>query len=278
MIILMTNITLAQNWNLFSGNSGYPFLGAAAFFGIGEYVTAYSSKLVPYYLAVPLGGLLSGALGLLLGLVILRLRGTYFAILTFVVSEVLKYAFVSYEVANFASVGRILQTQSSEIVYIFVFTITLTTLYVSHRIRKSKIGLGLFAIRADEDVAEVSGVDTRFYKVAVFALSGLLMGLVGAAAVGRTGYVDPYSAFNPTISFQALAMCSLGGVGTIVGPILGAAVMSILSEFLLGASPLLYNLILGVIIVVVVVLMPGGLLKTLRKVIRGSRLWINPNL
>jgi branched-chain amino acid transport system permease protein len=271
MVILMTNVALAQDWNMFSGNSGYPFLGAAAFFGIGEYVTAYSTRVVPYYLAVPLGGLLSGALGLLLGLAILRLRGTYFAILTFVLSEVLKWGFVSYEVANFHSVGRILETQNSVTVYIFVLTITLIALYVSYRIKNSKIGLGLFAIRADEDVAEVSGVDTRLYKVLVFALSASLMGLVGAAAVGRTGYVDPFSAFNPTISFQALVMCSLGGVGTIIGPILGAAVMTVLAEFLLGTYPLLYNLILGVVIVVVVVLMPGGLLRTFGKAIKLSK-------
>lgn len=268
MVVLMTNVALAQNWNMFSGYSGYPFLGVAAFFGIGEYAAAYSSKVLPYYLAIPLGGLLSAALAFLLGLVILRVRGTYFAILTFVLAEALKFGLVAYEVANFSSVGRILETQSSVTVYFSVLTITLIALYVSYRIKNSKIGLGLFAIRDDEDVAEVSGVDTRLHKLSVFVISASLMGLVGAAAVGRTGYVDPFSAFNPLISFQALVMSSFGGPGTIIGPILGATALTILAEILLGAYPLLYNLILGIIIVVVVLLMPGGVLKTFGNAIK----------
>lgn len=262
MIVVLAKIALAQDWNMFSGYSGYPLLGVAAFFGIGQYVTAYSANFLPYFAAVPLGGLLSAALAIPLGLVILRVRGTYFAILTFVLAEVLKFSFVGYEVANFASVGRILPTQTSVVVYYTILTITVLTIYLSHRIKNSRLGLGLLAIRNDEEVAEVMGVRTKLYKVSIFGLSACLMGLVGAAAVGRTGYVDPFSAFNPIISFEALVMAAFGGSGTVKGPVIGAIVLSILAEFLLGAYPLLYNLVLGTIIIITVILLPGGLLTT----------------
>jgi len=265
LIAIFVNIVLAESWGLFSGYCGYVLLGSAAFYGIGAYVSAIFSNTLPFTLNILLAGVICGGVAAILGLPILRVRGVYFLIMTFALSEVIKNLIKWYEVVYSVTMGRIVLTQPPITVYYAALVIAAITVASSYLIRKSKFGVGLICISDDEDAAESIGVNTTIYKLLAFVICTMFMGFAGATMVARIGYVDPDSAFAPSISFQVLVMALLGGPKRVLGPVVGAVVLTTI-QLLFAATQLPYHfgIILGAL-VIALVLFPSRLIDVIKK-------------
>ena len=259
-------IGLAVSWYFFSGTTKYVSLGTAAFFGIGVYITAVFGKSLPFAVVLVLAAAISFVFAGFVGLVTLRLKGIYFAILTFGLAELLNNAILFWENQVTGTRGRFVLPLD---VYHPILIITFVILVAVVVIRKTKLGLGLRMIGESEDAAIHFGVHTTLYKVLGFAISSMFMGLLGAAFAPRWGYVDSGMAFNPLYSFMPAIMTLFGGAGWIVGPIVGAVVISVLQEYLLTTFKDYFMIILGGIMMLVILALPDGMTGKLL----GRRSW-----
>lgn len=251
---------LAVTWAMFSGATGYLSLATAAFFGIGAYVTAWGFGTLPYGLVVPLGGVAAAAFALLVGAVCLHLRGAYFAVLTFGLGELVRHAITYFEKSYAHTVGRVLtDTPESWIVYLTVLAIAVAAVAVSAAVRASRFGLALAGIGADEERARTLGVNTRRAKIAGFVLAAFFAGALGAAMAVRWTYIEPNSVFNPFIGFQTVLIAMVGGAHTLIGPLLSSVVFSVLTEFLRLQFPYAFLIVLGLLLILLVLYLPGGL-------------------
>ena len=251
---------LAVTWAMFSGATGYLSLATAAFFGIGAYVTAWGLGTLPYAVVVPLGGLTAAVFAALVGAAILHLRGAYFAVLTFGLGELVRHAITYFEKSYAHTVGRVLtDVPESWVVYLTVVAIAGAAIAACASVRASRFGLALAGIGADEERAQTLGVDTRRAKIAAFTLSAFFAGALGAAMAVRWTYIEPNSVFNPFIGFQTVLIAMVGGAHTLIGPLLASAVFSVLTEFLRLQFPYAFLIVLGVLLILLVLYLPGGL-------------------
>ena len=260
-LALLADVALASAWALFSGPTRYLSLAAAAFFGVGAYVTALVGARVVWPLPILAGAAAGGLLSLPVGLLALRLRGPYFAIFTFGLSELVRHTVIWYESNVTGTVGRVfVMSIDRRTIYWGLLGIAVLSVVAAMLLKRSRWGLALVAIGGDEERAEVLGVRPTGVKIAVFALSGALMGATGAAIAPRWTYLDPHIAFNPLISFQVIIMALLGGVGRPAGPVVGALVLGLLSEFFLLKLRYVYMIVLGAVLILVVLALPHGIM------------------
>jgi aldehyde dehydrogenase (NAD+) len=259
-LALLADVALASAWALFSGPTRYLSLAAAAFFGAGAYATATLGARLAWPLPVLAGAAAGGLLALPVGVLALRLRGPYFAILTFGLTELVRHAVVWYESHITATIGRVVVLPlDRRTLFWTLLVIAVTAVASAMLLRRSRWGLALAAIGGDEERAEVLGIRPTRIKVAVFALSAALMGATGAAMAPRWTYLDPHIAFNPLISFQVIIMALLGGAGRPAGPVIGALVLGLLSELFLLQFRYVYMIVLGVVLIVTVLALPHGI-------------------
>jgi len=249
-------IGLAVSWHFFSGTTKYVSLGTAAFFGIGVYITAIFGMSLPFPVVLLIAAAISFVFAAGVGVVALRLKGIYFAILTFGLAELLSNAILFWENQVSGTRGRFVVSID---VYYPILGITFILLVVILALRRTKLGLGLRMIGESEEAARHFGVSTTLYKVLGFATSSMFMGLLGAAFAPRWGYIDSSMAFNPLYSFMPAIMTLFGGAGWIIGPIVGAVVISLLQEYLLTTFKDYFMIILGGILVIVILALPQGM-------------------
>ncbi|MBL7211836.1 MAG: branched-chain amino acid ABC transporter permease [Desulfobacteraceae bacterium] len=252
-------IVLTVSWAVFSGPTRYISLASAAFFGIGIYVSAVLGNVLPFLAAIALGGLASFLLALLVGLSSLRLRGMYFTIFTFGLSELIRHSVLWWEVNITRTVGRLVVSVDNITVYYAMLTIVLLTLAMAYFIKNSKYGLALLAIGESEEATDHIGVNVNALKILAFAMSAVFMGAAGATMATRWTYIDPSIAFNPLFSFMPVLMAIFGGVHRIYGQIIGATALTLLADMLLTKFPYYYNLLYGIILVAVILFLPQGL-------------------
>jgi branched-chain amino acid transport system permease protein len=259
---------LAQSWNFIGGFTGYPSFSTAAFFGLGAYAGAISQNaglhmVLAWLFATVLVAVFAG----LLGWVILRLRGHYFAIGSIAIVEVLRLLVAS--MTDFTGGGnglnvRFLPGGPDFIAMVFLYTyvgLMVTMLAVTVWVDRSRLGFGLRCIKQNEDAADMVGVNTTLYKVAAYVLSAMFCGTVGAVYASWTGYIDPTDSFEILLTLKVPVMAMLGGAGTVIGPVVGASTFLLLEEFF-WANFLEYNrAILGLVVVVLIFFLPGGLLN-----------------
>jgi branched-chain amino acid transport system permease protein len=256
---LFMYIALTVSWALFSGPTHYLSLASAAFFGLGIYVSAILGERLPLLAVIALGGFISFLLALLVGLSSLRLRGMYFTIFTFGLSELIRHSVQWWEVNKTGTVGRWVIGVNHTTVYYVMLGILLITLATTYAIKHSKYGLALLSIGESEEAADHIGISVNTLKIITFAISTFFMGATGAIMATRWSYIDSSIAFNPLFSFMPVLMAIFGGVGSIFGQILGAGVLTLLADFLLTKFPYYYMLLYGMILVVVVLFVPKGL-------------------
>ena len=252
-------VGLAVTWAMFSGATNYLSLATSAFFGIGAYVTAWGLATIPYVLVVPLGGIAAAAFAALVGAGILHLRGAYFAVLTFGLGELVRHAITYSEKTYAKTVGRVLSdVPDSTLVFLMVLLVVAAALAACAAVRASRLGLALAGIGADEERAQTLGVNTRLAKIAGFALAAFFAGALGAAVAVRWTYIEPASVFNPFIGFQTVLIAMIGGAQTLAGPMISAVVFSLLTELLRLQFPYAYLIVLGILLIVLVLYLPGG--------------------
>jgi branched-chain amino acid transport system permease protein len=278
ILIILQAIVLAASLNILMGYTGYVSFGHIVFFGLGGYVGIYlmSAHQWPLWSAALAGGLSSGLLAFLLGKAILRLRGAYFALATIGINEAMR-AFVNNFDPFGGPIGMTLNfkvynayggaTNALWIAYYAVFALAILVVVLSFVIKTSKFGLGLMAIREDEDAAEVMGVVTPNAKTWAFVLSAILPGIMGALFFFKNGNVEPGDAFRLDYSIEMLVIVMLGGQGSVLGPILGAAGYQGLRGFLL-TSPIFKNIqlsVAGALLLVIVLFIPAGAVGWLQR-------------
>ena len=251
---------LASSWSLFCGATRYMSLATAAFFGIGAYTSALTLEQLPWLGAVGLGAVVAAAVALVMGAAVLHLRGTYFAVLTFGMTELIRHAITYWEKQVTGTVGRVLTVvPERDTIYVTVLLLAVLAVATSIVIRRTRFGLALAGIGSDEQRAQTLGVNTRLVKIGGFMLTAAFAGAVGAAMSVRWTYIDPSTVFNPFIGFQTVLIALIGGVATLWGPLIAAIVFSLLAETLRLQAPQLYLMALGLLLILSVLYLPGGL-------------------
>lgn len=274
---VMLSVALASSLNIILGYTGYVSFGHIVFFGLGGYVGLYLMSAVgaSLWLAMPAGGIAAAVLAFLLGKAILRLRGAYFALATIGVNEAMR-AFIN----NFEPFGgpigislnfSIYQAyggaaQALWLAYYLLIGLCLAGILLSYLVKTSKFGLGLMAIREDEDAAEVMGVITPDAKTWAYVLSAILPGMVGVLFYFKNGNIEPGDAFRLHFSIELLVMVMLGGFGTVLGPLLGAAGYQRLRGFLLTSSIFkdIQLSVAGALLLLIILFIPAGAVGWLR--------------
>ena len=243
--------TLAQSWNIIGGYTGYPSFGNSVFYGLGGYGVAIAMVQfqLPFEVGLTIGVALAVIFAVLLGLPVLRLRGHYFAIATLGLAEVMTAIVSNLEIAG-RNVGLILpllkgDTLFFELALALLVVTTLTVAWIS----RSRFGFGLIAIRENEGAAAVMGVNTTLYKILAFALCSVFAAIAGGIHAYWITYLDPGSAFDVTLNVKMIIMAVFGGAGTIFGPVLGAFVLSGISEILAIKVTSLASIFFGLVIV-----------------------------
>lgn len=270
-------ISLASSLNIVLGYTGYVSFGHVVFFGLGGYVGMLAlSKGASLWVAMPLGGLAAALLAFALGSAILRLRGAYFALATIGINEAMR-AFVNNFSPFGGATGISLQfsiyngyggaANALWLAYGLLLAVTLAVIVLSYVVKTSKFGLGLMAIREDEDAAEVMGVITPRAKTWAYVLSAIVPGIVGVIFFFKNGNIEPADAFRLQFSIETIVMVMLGGQGTVLGAVLGATGYQRLRGFLL-TNDLFKDLqlaIAGVMLLLIVLFIPAGIIGLLRR-------------
>jgi branched-chain amino acid transport system permease protein len=262
VFLFLLSVTLAQSWNIVAGYAGQVNLGHAAFFGIGALVTRTlwiaETPIVPALLA---GALAATAAGVVVGLPAFRLRGAYFAIATLALAEILRITVgnVLAEISTLPA-ATIAGYRLTHRYYAALGLAALTVTAVAV-LTRSRLGLGMRAVREDEAAAEATGVGALGLKLAALGLSTAFAGLAGGLFAYYHISYYPQHPFHPTWTFDAVLMTFIGGVGTLHGPVLGALFYVFLKEYLAVAWVDLHLLIFGVLFAAVVLLLPGGLVE-----------------
>ena len=269
LTIMLIFIMYSSAWNLLA-YSGQASLGHAAFFGLGGYASALISKSLALspIVAVFLGGIASAILGLAVGVICLRLREWFLAMVTFGIPLIVQ----TLTVTSFAKLTggwdgipatRLMPPSYTSFIteYYIILAFTIATILAINKIMKSKIGYALSAIRQNELEAKMLGIDVTRYKLIAFIVSTYIAGVAGALEIHHIGYITP-EIYGLDISFWPIIYSISGGLGTLSGPIVGTVLITILWEFLkfFGLTFERYILIGGMLILVVIFL-PKGLVS-----------------
>lgn len=253
-------IALSSSWALFCGTTRYLSLATSAFFGIGAYTSAIGLETLSWPVAIAAGAGIAAVVAVVMGAAVLHLRGTYFAVLTFGMTELIRHAISYFEKSVTGTVGRVLMVvPERDTIYFTVLLLAVLAVALSIAIRRTRFGLAMQGIGADEQRAQTLGVNTRLVKTAGFALTAAIAGAVGAAMSVRWTYIDPHTVFNPFIGFQTVLIALIGGAMTLWGPLIAAIVFSVLAETLRLQVPQVYMMSLGLLLILSVLYLPGGL-------------------
>jgi branched-chain amino acid transport system permease protein len=272
---ILFGAALATAWSLMGGLAGYWSFGTSAFLGLGAFTAALmqehgdiSDPKLRLVAALAAGGAASAALAGIIGYPILRLRGAYFSIAMLGVSLVLSELSSSvdlFEGAVGITLDPVTDVAPESFFYYVFLALAVLAVGAAIAIRYSRLGYGLIAIREDEDTARMLGVPTERYKLTGFVISALLIGLTGAAYAFSLGYITTSSVFRSDLSFNVVVYSLLGGMGTLAGPALGAAVMTILTQVVLGGMLQAHMMMTGIVIIGLVFLLPNGLIGLFRR-------------
>ncbi len=261
LINLFMLAALAESWNIIGGFTGYASFGNAAFFGIGAYTTGIllTQAGLPFAFAVPAAGLTAALFAAAVGLPVLRLKGHYFAIATLGTAEAMREIVFNLGITGGGS-GLVLPILRSPLPFFYLMLAILVAATTANAwLARSRFGYGLAAIREDEDAAAAMGINTPLYKTVAFALSGAFGGLAGGVYAYWITFIDPDAVFQVGTTIQMIILAVFGGAGTVVGPLLGALVLTSVSDWLSAHLVSLAELFHGVIIILVVLFMPRGL-------------------
>src|SRR5208282_361728 len=284
LILIAIAIILASNLNLMIGYTGYVNFGHIVFYGLGGYLGLYLTTARGWNLVLSAltAGVVVTLCAFLFGLAVLRLRGAYFALATIGILEAVR-AFVSNFDPWGRSTGMYLSFASYQplggarhalwITYFLIIAVMALSMILSLAIKNSKFGLGLFAIREDEDAAIVLGVNATTYKAIIYSVSAFLPAVAGALMFFKNGMIDPSIAFEFMLSLEGIVMLMLGGQGSVIGAALGGALYERLRSYLL-TSPVLSNfhlVIAGGLLLMVVLFAPGGLIGWVYRLVPRAR-------
>jgi len=273
MIFLMA----VTGWNIFSGYTGYIALGHAVFFGIGQYATAMLSSYwhinpgMWTFVLIPVSMILAGVAAIPIGFMILRVRKHTFIVLTIALMFI--FQLFAYNLRSWTGGSQGLEVGQPgwdgsvfNLPYYYVgLFVAIIAIITSFMIRRSKFGLSLLAIRDDEDRARSLGINTTRSKLIAFIISAVFLGAAGCIYAMFVGSVYPQFSFDPAFDLELSIMAFAGGLGTILGPSLGALIISAAQQYFLitfgGAN--VFLIVYGALFIVILRLLPGGVVPAI---------------
>jgi branched-chain amino acid transport system permease protein len=264
---------LGLAWNLVGGYAGQLSLGHVAFFGIGAYGLALFHQIsVPLWLSLILAATVATIVAGVIGIIAFRLRGPYFTLATIAFGEVLRLTATNLEVTGGAIGltmpglfhGRTFWRQF----YLASVALTVIAFIANYWVSRSRFGYHLMAIREDEDTASAVGINTARCKLWALLISAFLTALAGALYASAFQFIVPDSVLTLELSVQIAIITMLGGAGTLLGPIVGAALLLSAQEIFKNQFRESHLLIYGILIVVVVLFLPEGVVGGLEQLFR----------
>ena len=266
-ILILLFITLASSWNILGGYTGQANLGHAAFFGLGTLATRLlwmSGR--PFFPSLLAGGVVAVAFALLIGIPAFKLRGAYFAIGTLALAQILNVTVGNVLPVISALPAQYLATYQLVPRYYLFLALALLTTGTAYVLVNSRLGLGMMAVREEEEAAESLGISALQHKLLALGTSAFFAGLAGGAfAYYHVSYYYQFP-FGPVWTFDSMMMAYIGGTGTIVGPIIGAVFFVIVKEVLALKLVELHLTVFGVLFILVVLFLPGGFVEAWEKI------------
>ncbi len=277
MISALLYVMLALGLNIAVGLAGQLVLGYVAFYAVGAYTYALLNQAfgLGFWACLPVGGLMAVLFGLGLGFPVLRLRGDYLAIVTLGFGEIVRLTLLNWTsltggsggIKNIPGPGLFGQdldiTGNTIYIYYLVLLAVILTIIVISRLKNSRVGLALQALREDEIACEAMGIDLARVKLTAFALSSCWAGFAGVIFAAKTSFINPAS-FTFMESAMILSMVVLGGMGSIVGVVIAAVILILAPEYLRAFSE--YRMLLfGAIMVIMMIFRPQGLVTGERR-------------
>ncbi len=278
--VLMWTV-LGASWNLLGGFAGQVSFGHATFFGIGAYTTMIlylKLGLAPWY-GMVLGGLGGALAAVPVGLTCFRLRGPYFSLSTLAVAEIVRLVALNWEHLTNGPVGLLITTlppvrfagirvnwESKAPFFYLVAALVVLVMLATYRLSRSRLGAYLLAVREDEDTAESIGIDTVRAKVVTLALSAFFTGMAGGFYGLYFRYVDPDAVFPIALSVEMVFIAVVGGLATVVGPVIGAVFLVTIGELFRERFVVGHLIFYGLFMMLVIRFLPGGIWGGVRRV------------
>jgi len=273
--VILQLVVLATAWNILGGYAGYVNFGVPAFIAVGAYtaVVLFKSISAPLVVQIIGGGILAGLLGLMVGLLTLKLRGIFFSIATVAVVFILETVVMNWRYVGGATGLQLTRPPDlwifdtyTRMLFFVMAVLAVCSVSIARYIQDSFLGRGLRAVRDSEEAAECSGVPTLKIKLIACTISGALMGIAGAPMPMYLSYIEPTATFNLNYSISALGMPIIGGTSHWIGPVIGALLLATIQQ---GVTVTISNglnvLVGGGLCVLFVVLAPDGLLGLIKK-------------
>lgn len=291
VILTLLNAYLALSWNMLSGLAGQFSFGHAAFYGLGAYTSTilFMRLGISPWIGLLAGGAVAAAVGGTTGYISFRygLKGAFFALVTFAVAGMFQVIATNWDFVGGAvglmvplkgNAPLLFQFRDKEPYYYVIFAMVAAAIYLTHRIKQSRLGYYWQAIREEETGAAVMGINPLRYKVIAMIISSAMTAMAGTFYAQWQFYLDPVLAFGGPTSISILLGAVVGGVGTVWGPVVGAMLLTVLSEFtkeMFRKTPGVDVMLYGAILMAVIIFLPQGLMglgKTFSRRTQGSKL------
>ncbi|MDS1135150.1 branched-chain amino acid ABC transporter permease [Nitratireductor indicus] len=263
---LLMWVALASGLNIMAGFTGYIAFGYVAFFGIGAYTTAVlvANFGVNIYLAL-LGAFCVGVLASIAFSRILVLRGIYFSMVSLAIAIICR-SLISNIPSHYAGGSQgisVVSVLNPNAAYFTMLALCAVMVLVSLFIKLSRFGMHLMAIKDDVEAAQVAGLNVNSLRLRAWMLSAGFGAVVGGIEAWFSSIIDPDSAFNLLVSTKAIIFAAFGGLGTVIGPIVGAVSMYVIDNFIWERYPTLNNLALGIVIILLMIFLPKGIVGSI---------------
>ena len=263
---------VAQGLNVIVGFAGYHAFGNSVFFGIGAYAVGVAMTLgVPVWAAIPVAIVAAALIAGLLGWPLLRLRGHYFSIATVALNAAAMEVIINIGGVTGGAQGLPLPFSSlpPTVLYRIIYYVMLGALVVATGVvfwlSRTRLGYALRALRDSENGAEVMGIDTVRAKILAWMISAAMTGAVGGLWAYWLTFIEVGSAFDISVSVRGYIMMLLGGMGTVIGPVIGAALFQLVGDAIWGQFSGIHNLLLGALVMAVVLILPHGVIDSLSR-------------
>jgi len=279
MIIVLMWTVLGASWNILGGFTGQVSFGHATFLGAGAYTTMIlylKLGIAPWY-GIPIGGLAAALIALPVGVICFRLRGPYFALSTLAVAEIVRLVALNWESLTNGPVGLLITTlpdvtfwgwsidwENKTPFYYIIAVLALGAIAATYKMSRTRLGAYLLAIREDIDSAEAIGINTVQARVAALSLSAFFAGVAGGFYAMYFRYIDPDAVFSIALSIEMVFIAVVGGLTTVVGPLIGAIVLVTFGETFRQIILVGHLILYGIAMMLAIRYMPEGIWGKLR--------------
>jgi branched-chain amino acid transport system permease protein len=271
--LIFLSAILAQGLNIIAGFTGYAAFGNMIFFGMGGYTVGVlmTKAQVSFLPSLFVSGIVGIVIGILLGMLLLRLKGHYFALASLGAAEAMRQILDNLTGLTGGAMGLTLPqmagkpAQVNTNFYYIMFSLLVLSFAATYWMSRRRLGYALKAIKANEESADVMGINTTLYKIVAWSIGGLYTALAGGIYAYWFTFIEPATMFDVVVVVKLFVILLLGGSGTVMGPLYGAFIFEGISEIVWSRFLNLHLGILGILIILIIFFIPNGLIDTVRR-------------